>query len=155
MNRDQGERVAFRNLAKPFVAVSQPALKDLMTFEEWLNTPPVWRLWTLALATMNNGGHAVFERSKLLYDLGNGGVNVKTGEIEPIVPVSRAQFHRLSGRLVNGGYAVEVKSLGGSVCVLVNSAVAQKNVHVGGSWKCEVHRTYSRAYQTPDSATAA
>jgi hypothetical protein len=143
-----GKRRDFRTtLQLPFVMVSQPALKDLMTFEEWLNTPPVWRLWTSALSRMNNGGHAVFDRGELMMTLGSGGVIDKhTGELSPIVPMSPRQLQRLGKRLIDGGYAADVKSLGGSVCVQVNGAVAQQGRHVGGSWKCEVHRTYKRAY---------
>jgi hypothetical protein len=134
-------------LELPFVMVSQAALKDLMTFEEWMSTPPVWRLWTSALSRMNNGGHAVFDRAELMVKLGKGGqIDRSTGELSPVVPLSPSQLQRLGKQLIGGGYAADVKSLAGSVCVQVNSSVAQQGRHVGGSWKCEVHRTYRRAY---------
>ena len=140
---------AFRNLALPFVAVSQPALKGLMSFEEWLETPPVWRLWTLALSTMNNGGHAVFDTTELLFQLGKGGINRDTGEIVPIVAITDRSLRTLGKRLMDGGYAADVKSSRGETCVLVNAAVAQKSVRVGGSFKCSVHRSWKRDYTYP------
>lgn len=144
----QAKDSAFRNLALPFVAVSQPALKDLMTFAEWQTTPPVWRLWTLALSGINNGGHAVFDRDKLLVDLGLGGVDRQSGEVTPVMPLTDRSLRTLGRRLIEGGYAADVKTLGGRTCVLVNSAVAQKTVHVGGSFECSVHRTWKRSYAT-------
>ena len=147
MTEDVKEKQGYRTtLQLPFIMVSQPALKGLMTYEEWLSTPPVWRLWTSALAHMNNAGHAVFDRNELLVTLGTGGVDKSTGELTPIKPMGTRQLERLGKRLVNGAYAADFKSLGGSVCVQVNAAVAQKGRHVGGSWKCEVHRNYRRGY---------
>lgn len=142
------EKKSYRTtLQLPFIMVSQPALGDLMTFQEWQETPPVWRLWTSALSKMNNHGHAVFDRDELLVRLGTGGtLDMETGELSPVKPMSSRQLERLGKRLVNGGYAADFKSSDGSVCVLVNAAIAQKGRHVGGSWKCEVHRNYRRGY---------
>jgi hypothetical protein len=132
----------------PWIAVSQPRLDDLMDYGEWLQTPPVMRLWILAQSRMLNNGHAVFDRQELLVSLGSGGLDYKTGELTPIVPLHESNFRLAARRLLNGGYCTEWKSSRtGKVCLVVSASIAQRGTTTSGSNKpCPIHKTWKRSY---------
>jgi hypothetical protein len=135
------------NVKPPWIAVSQPELAQLMTVAEWLQTPPVMRLWIAAQSQMFNNGHAVFDRDELLVMLGSGGVDTETGELRPIVPLNNHGLARNARRLVTGGYLTDWKSSrsSGKVCFVVSANVAQMGKQ-GRNLECDVHHTYARLY---------
>ena len=136
------------NVEAPWIAVSQPQLANLMTYEEWLAPPPVMRLWTLAQSRMLNNGHAVMDRQELLVQLGSGGIDRQTGELFPINPLADDVLARLAKRLINGAYITEMKSSrAGKVCLVVSAAIAQRGTTTRGSnLACPIHKTWRRSY---------
>ena len=143
----------------PWIKVSQPGLEMLMSYAEWMETPPVMRLWLLCQARMRGNGHAVFDRDALAIELGTGGKN-RDGSLKPVKPLSERNIRANANRLIDGGYLLEMETRRGSastpamVCFVVPGDIAEAAYKLPGyNRPCPIHGDFKRSYRRVNVVT--
>jgi hypothetical protein len=143
----------------PWIKVSQPGLESLMTYAEWMDTPPLMRLWMLAQSSMRGNGHAVFDRDALAIKLGSYGKDAD-GLPRSVIPLSARNINENADRLIDGGYLLERKTRRASphnpamICVVVPGDIAEAPYRLPGySRPCPIHRDFKRSYRHIDART--
>jgi hypothetical protein len=141
-----GKKYAFKGR---FIGVGQIEIGEIARRLE-RNLASDLRLWLLALARMNDAGHAAFEPTHRKPDGMEepGELRRLLGRIDvqgELFPLSAKQVYNIKRELAAAGLLVDAS--GGETCVWVAYNVAQR-VGVGNTM-CPYHRNRQRGYSDP------